>query len=40
MIILYWVFQKWDGGMAWIDLSPDRDRWQTLVNAIMNFQVP
>jgi hypothetical protein len=28
------------GGMDWIDLVKDRDRWQTLVNAIMNLQVP
>jgi hypothetical protein len=24
-------------GMVWIDLAQDRDRWQVLVNAIMNF---
>jgi len=25
------------GGMNWIDLVQDRDRWQTLANAMMNF---
>jgi len=25
--------------MNWIDLAQDRDRWQTLVNAVMNLQV-
>jgi hypothetical protein len=28
------------GGMDWIDLAWDRDRWQALVNAVMNLQVP
>ena len=27
-------------GMAWNDLAQDRDRWRTLVNAVMYFRVP
>jgi hypothetical protein len=26
-IILRCIFRKWDGGMDWIDLAQDRDRW-------------
>jgi len=25
------------GDMAWIDLAQDRDRWQALVNIVMNL---
>jgi len=39
-IILRWMFSSWDGGMDWIDLAQDRDRWLSLVNAVMNFQFP
>jgi hypothetical protein len=34
-----WIFKKWDGGMDWIDLAHDRDRWLALVNAVMNLRV-
>jgi hypothetical protein len=27
-------------GMEWIDLAQNRDRWQHLVNAVMNIWVP
>ena len=27
-------------GMDWIDLVQDRDRWQALVNAVMNLRFP
>ena len=28
------------GGVDWVELAQDRDRWQTLVNVVMNLQVP
>jgi hypothetical protein len=28
------------GGMDWIDLAEDRDRWRALVNTVMNYHVP
>jgi hypothetical protein len=27
------------GDMDWIDLAQDRDRWRTVVNAVMNLRV-
>jgi hypothetical protein len=27
------------GGMDWIELAQDRDRWWVLVNAVMNLRV-
>ena len=39
-IILKWILEKWDGGIDWIHLAQDRDRWWTVVNAVMNLQVP
>jgi len=27
------------GGLDWIELAQDRDRWRTLVNVVMNLRV-
>ena len=40
-IILRRIFRKWDvGGMDWIDLAQDRERWRTVLNAVMNLRDP
>ena len=38
-IILRWIFRKWDeGGMEWIDLAEDRNRWRALVNEVIKYK--
>jgi hypothetical protein len=28
------------GGMDWIDMAQDRDRWRAVVSVVMNLRVP
>ena len=36
-IIFKWILETWDGGSDWIDLAKDKDRWRSLVNAVINL---
>jgi len=39
-IIIGWISRRWDVGIwDWIGLAQDRDRWRTLVSAVMNLRV-
>jgi hypothetical protein len=38
-IKLYLQEVEW-GGMDWIDMLQDRDRWRAVVSAVMNLRVP
>jgi hypothetical protein len=38
-IILKWIFKRVEGGIDWIDVAQDRDRWRALVNTVMNLWV-
>ena len=40
-IILKWIFKQWDGE-EWtgIAVAHNMDRWQALVNTVMNLRVP
>jgi hypothetical protein len=38
-IKIYLLEVGW-GGVDWIGLAQDRDKWRALVNAVMNLQVP
>jgi hypothetical protein len=39
-IILKWIFQVGWGGVDWIDMAQDKDRWRAFVSAVMNLQFP
>jgi hypothetical protein len=39
-IILEWIFERLvAGGIDWIDLAQDGDRWRYFANAVMNLRV-
>jgi hypothetical protein len=41
MIILKWIFSEIGfGGLNWIHLTQNRDRWRALVSTVINIRVP
>jgi hypothetical protein len=38
-IILKLNLERLDGGMDWIDLAQDRNRWRAVVSMVMNLRV-
>jgi hypothetical protein len=38
-IILKGIFEKWNGGMDWIELAQDRNRWWVLMNTVTSLRV-
>jgi hypothetical protein len=34
------LVEVWWGGVDWINLGQDRERWRALANAVMNLRAP
>ena len=39
-IILKWIFKRYDGGVDWITVFRDKEKWRVFVNAVMTLGVP
>jgi hypothetical protein len=39
-IIMNWIFEKWGGGIDWIDMDQDRKGKREYVNAVINRRIP
>ena len=34
------MFKKLDGGMDWIDLNQNRNRWRAVLNEVIKLRLP
>jgi hypothetical protein len=39
-VVLHDLQEMGYGGMDWIELALDRDRWRALANEVMNLRIP
>ena len=39
-IMLKWILKQHDAGVDWISLAQHKDRWRTLMNAVMDLRIP
>jgi hypothetical protein len=39
-VILRWIFMNLNGGMDWIVLTQNRNRWRSVPNAVMKVNIP
>jgi hypothetical protein len=39
-IILKWIFERLGGGIDWIDVAQNKDKWRAVVYTVMNLWVP
>jgi hypothetical protein len=37
--LLKWILRNLNGGVEWIVLAQDRDKWRTVVNTVMDIEV-
>jgi len=38
-IVLKWLFKKWDWGMDLSDVAEHMDKWQAVLNTVLDCQV-
>jgi hypothetical protein len=39
-IILKLIIRKWEGGLSWIEVAQNTERWRALLTSVVNLRVP